>query len=330
MKLRRFLVVMLLGVLVYGGYAVYSGIGKMRDALSGYAWWTFAAACALAFGNYILRFLKWEFYLSRLEIRGVPKLQSFLIFLSGFVLTISPGKVGEVFKSLVLYETHKVPMTRTAPIVVAERVTDVIGVVVLIVIGSLGFSGGLIWAGIGAALVAALVAIVMIERLSLGIIALVERLPGPGKSVAGKARAAYDSLRTLLSPANLIVPTLISIAAWTLECMALWIILRGFGEPVTIPLATFFYATSTLAGAIIPVPGGLGVTETLLNRQMHDLGHVSAPAATGAMMLVRFSTLWFAVLVGFVALSILKRMFPGLLAEKSDAKDDASSTSEAV
>jgi len=315
-SLRRILVVMLFGVLVYGGYAVYSGLGKMRDALADYHAWTFGAACALAFGNYVLRFAKWEFYLSRLGIRGVPKGDSFLVYLSGFVLTISPGKVGEVFKSLVLFETHDVPMTRTAPIVVAERVTDVIGVVVLIVLGSLGFSGGLVWAGIGAALVVVLVVVVMSERLSLGILGLVERLPGPGKKVAEKARASYVSLKTLLSPANLVVPTLLSIAAWTLECLALWVILRGFGEAVSVPLATFFYATSTLAGAIIPVPGGLGVTETLLNRQMHDLGHVGGPTATGAMMLVRFATLWFAVLVGFVALGLLKRKFPKLLAEK--------------
>ena len=32
------------------------------------------------------------------------------------------------------------------------------------------------------------------------------------------------------------------------------------------------------------------------------------------MILVRFATLWFAVLVGFVALSLLKRRHPGLLA----------------
>lgn len=316
-SLRRVLVVMLFGVLLYGGYAVYSGVGKVREALTGYAWWTFAAACALAFGNYVLRFLKWEFYLSRLDIRGVKKLDSFLVFLSGFVLTISPGKVGEVFKSFVLHETYKVEMTRTAPIIVAERVTDVLGIVVLIVLGSLGFEGGLVWAGVGAALVLTLIAVVMSETLSLRLIGFVEVLPGPFKKVGAKARAAYVSLRTLLSPRNLVAPTLISLGAWTLECLALWIIIRGFNEPVSVPLAMFFYATSTLAGAIIPVPGGLGVTETLLNGQMHDIGHVSPAAATGAMMLVRFATLWFAVLVGFVALTILKRRFPGLLAEES-------------
>ena len=94
------------------------------------------------------------------SIRGVGRVDSLLTFLSGFVLTVTPGKVGEVFKSLVLFETHGVPVARTAPIVVAERVTDVIGVVVLIVLGSLGFSGGLLWAGLGAAAVLVLLVVV--------------------------------------------------------------------------------------------------------------------------------------------------------------------------
>ena len=102
---------------------------------------------------------------------------------------------------------------------------------------------------------------------------------------------------------------------WALECTALWVILRGFGQSTSLDLATFFYATSTLAGALVPVPGGLGVTETSLQGQMRELGHVAPTAATAAMILVRFATLWFAVLVGFVALSLLKRRYPSLLGE---------------
>jgi hypothetical protein len=41
------------------------------------------------------------------------------------------------------------------------------------------------------------------------------------------------------------------------------------------------------------------------------------------MMLVRFATLWFAVLVGFVALSALKRLHPGLLAAQSTKREAA-------
>ena len=58
---------MLLGVVVYGGFAVWRGLGKMGDELARFHWWAFGAACALAFGNYLVRWLKWEFYLARLE-----------------------------------------------------------------------------------------------------------------------------------------------------------------------------------------------------------------------------------------------------------------------
>jgi len=316
---RRVLVAMLLAVVVYGGFAVWRGVGKMGDELARFRWWAFAAACGLAFGNYLVRWLKWEFYLGRLRVArtgpsGVGRVDSLLTFLSGFVLTVTPGKVGEVFKSVVLFETHGVPVARTAPIVVAERLTDVIGVVALIVLGSLGFSGGLLWAGLGAAAVVAVLVVVSSRSLSIALIRRVERLPGPFGRIGPKLHEAYDSLATLVKPANLLVPTLLSVAAWSLECTALWTILRGFGQTTGFGLATFFYATSTLAGALVPVPGGLGVTETSLQGQLQELGHVGATTATASMILVRFATLWFAVLVGFVSLSFLKRRYPGLLA----------------
>ncbi|HZU84449.1 MAG TPA: lysylphosphatidylglycerol synthase transmembrane domain-containing protein [Polyangiaceae bacterium] len=311
---RRFLVAMLFAVVVYGGFAVWTGFGRMAGELQRFGWWAFAAACGLALGNYLVRWLKWEFYLARLGITGVSRLDSLLTFLSGFVLTVTPGKVGEVFKSVVLSETHGVPVERTAAIVVAERLTDVIGVVVLIVVGSLGFSGGLLWAGLGSAAVLVVLGVVASKRASHAIIALVDGLPRPFAGVGPKLHAAYDSLATMVRPANLVAPTLLSIVAWSLECAALWTILRGLGQTTGFELAMFFYATSTLAGALVPVPGGLGVTEGSLQGWMQEFGHIPRAASTAAMILVRFATLWFAVLVGFVSLSLLKRRHPGLLA----------------
>ncbi len=312
--LRRMLAAMLVAVALYGGFAIWRGVDKMGGELARFEAWAFAAACALAFANYLVRWLRWEFYLARLEIRGVSRPDSLLTFLSGFVLTVTPGKVGEVFKSVVLQETHGVPVERTAPIVVAERVTDVIGVVVLIVCGSLGFSGGLLWAALGIGAVVVLLVIVSSRKLSLVLIGLVERLPGAFGRAGPKLHRAYESLAVLLRPSNLVLPTLLSVCAWAMECAALWVILKGFGQSTGFGLATFFYATSTLAGALVPVPGGLGVTEASLQGQLQELGHVSPTASTASMILVRFATLWFAVLVGFLALTILRRRHAGLLA----------------
>ncbi len=320
-NIRKIIYAMLLGVVVYGGFAVYSGLDKIGEALKRFHFAAFAFACALAFGNYVIRFFKWEFYLSRLGIKGVSKTDSFFTFLSGFVLTVTPGKVGEVFKSLILHETHGVPMTKTAPIVVAERATDVLGIVVLISIGSYGFEGGLMWAGIGLALVAVLIGTIMSRSLSMAIIRIIGKLPGRFGKMAPKAEAAYDSLREMLRPRNLFVPTALSAAAWLMECLALWVILGGFGEQIGMTLSMFFYSTSTLIGAIVPVPGGLGITESALMGQMVEIGHVPKGDATAAMILVRFATLWFAVLVGFISLSIMKRRYPHLLADRIEAAE---------
>ena len=100
--LRRVLAVMLVGVVLYGCFVLYAGCRDIAATLARYRWWTFAATLGLASINYGFRFLKWEYYLARLGVRGVRKPDSLLVFLSGFVLTVTPGKVGEVFKSAVL------------------------------------------------------------------------------------------------------------------------------------------------------------------------------------------------------------------------------------
>jgi uncharacterized membrane protein YbhN (UPF0104 family) len=312
-KLDRVLYVMLAGVVLYGVVAVVRGTERIGTQLSHYAWSTFVAACALAFGNYVLRFLKWQYYLGKLGIRGVGTVDSFLTFVSGFVLTVTPGKVGEVFKSVVLFETHGIAVERTAPIVIAERLTDLIGIIVLIVVGSSGFEGGFGWAIAGSALVVFFVGVVSSRRASLGLVRACGRLPGPFPRLVPRLEAAYDSLALLVKLRHLLWPTVVSVAAWLLEGISLWVILQGFGEQTSPRLASFFYATSTLAGALVPVPGGLGVTEGALMEQLETLGGVEAGVSTAAMMLVRFATLWFAVLVGFVALAVLKRRYPKLL-----------------
>ncbi|HWO08345.1 MAG TPA: lysylphosphatidylglycerol synthase domain-containing protein, partial [Polyangiaceae bacterium] len=123
---RQLLFGLLLGVLLYGGVVAYTGMRQVQAVLGSFHWGAFAAALGLASANYVFRFAKWQFYLRRLGLGHVPPGDSLMVFLSGFVLTITPGKLGEVFKSAVLARTHQVPVERTAPIVVAERLTDVI------------------------------------------------------------------------------------------------------------------------------------------------------------------------------------------------------------
>jgi uncharacterized protein (TIRG00374 family) len=325
--LRRLLFAMLLGVACYGAFVLYAGYREIGSSLATFRWHTFVGALGLASFNYCLRFLKWEYYLGRLGVKGVGKVDSLLIFLSGFVLTVTPGKVGEVFKSAVLSETHGVPAAHTAPIVVAERLTDVIAVIVLIVIGSVGFPGGLTWAAVGTVLVLVGLLLIVWPKPGLAVISWAKNGPARLQRLAPKLEAAYRSLRIVASPSALLWPTLLSVVGWGCEGIALYLLLHGFGTPVPLPLAVFFYATATLAGAVIPVPGGLGVTEAIMQEGLVRLGGIPQGPGTSAMILTRFATLWWAVVVGFAALAVLKARFPNLLGENEAGAEVAESVS---
>ncbi len=303
------------GALFYVGFAAYSGFHKVVDALEHYAWATAGGALALAAINYLLRFLKWELYLRRLGIR-IPIRDSFGIFLSGFSLTVTPGKVGEVLKSYLLREAHGVPMARTAPIVVAERLTDLVALASLALVGVGALAGGERVAWVALALVGVAVACVASEKLAHAVIDLVGAMPVVGK-LAPKLREFYGATKELLHPTPLVMATLLSIVAWLCECVAFWLVLRGFaGAEASLKLCTFIYATMTIAGALSFLPGGLGVQEIgmvkLLIAQAHG---VTEPTAAAATFITRLCTLWFAVVVGVIALVVMQRRVRVDLAE---------------
>ena len=295
------------GALFYVGFAAYSGFHKVVDALEHYAWATALGALGLAAINYLLRFLKWELYLRRLGVR-IPIRDSFGIFLSGFSLTVTPGKVGEVLKSYLLREVHGVPMARTAPIVVAERLTDLVALASLALVGVGALAGGerVAWVALG--LVGVAVACVASERLAHGVIGLVGNMPVVGK-MAPKLREFYGATKELLHPTPLVLATLLSVVAWMCECVAFWLVLRGFtGAAASLKLCTFIYATMTIAGALSFLPGGLGVQEIGMVKLLIAKAHgVSEPTAAAATFITRLCTLWFAVVIGVVALVIMQR-----------------------
>ncbi len=307
---RALILAAVAGAALYVGFAAWFGFQKVRDSLAHFAWSSAAAGAGLAALNYLIRFAKWELYLARLGVR-VPRRRSLGIFLAGFSLTVTPGKVGEVLKSYLLRESDGVPMARTAPIVVAERVTDLVALLLLAVGGAGAFaaSRGALWAGL--ALVAALMTVVAVRPLGEAAIRLVGKLP-LGRRVAPKLGEFYASTRTLLGPAPLLAATAISVAAWSCECLAFWLILRGFpGVAVPLGACTFIYAAMTIAGAVSFLPGGLVVQEGGMVKLVCAIAvGVGEPTAFAATFVTRLCTLWFAVAVGLVALLVVRRRAP--------------------
>ena len=304
-QLRRGVLIGLgVGALVYLAFSLHAEVGSVWADLKAFRWWLLAPVLGLSLTNYAVRFMRWQLYLRKLQLE-VPRRESALIFVSGLAMTITPGKVGELLKSWLLRERRGIPMARTAPVVIAERVTDLLALVLLAAlgVGSLYEQGLATVITAGAALGAA-VLVLQSERLALGIIGVVGKAPGAG-GIAEKLSEMYTSAAALLSSGTLVAGLALATAAWTLECTGLWVVFRGSGVQASLFSASFIYAFSTIAGVVSP--GGLGITDGLLVvLSTHLVEGATRSVAVSAAFIIRLCTLWFAVGLGALVLMTSK------------------------
>ncbi|MGE0872723.1 MAG: lysylphosphatidylglycerol synthase transmembrane domain-containing protein [Kofleriaceae bacterium] len=304
--MRRWIWVAIVVVIGIAAIAMVEDTGKLGERLSGFRWWAFVGACGLALANYAIRFLRWQLYLRHQSV-DVPTGSSTLVFGSGLSLSITPGKVGELMKSYLLRELHGVAVTRTAPIVVAERVTDLIALVVIAVAGVAAYGIQPTLVAIAAALVAFGLIVLAWPRPARAIIDLTT-YPQLTRRFRVSLHDVYQGLAGLCRPTLLVPATAIAIAAWICECVGFALVVNAFPEAhVDLGLAMVIYAGTTIAGALSFLPGGLGVTEGAMTIALVQMAeHVDRATAINATLLTRIATLWLALVVGLGFLAVAR------------------------
>lgn len=310
------------------GLAVVIAMGLISDArevgrdLRAFRWELLPLILGFTLLNYLLRWLKWEYYLRRLGCgERVSRFDSGLIFTAGMVMAVTPGKLGEVFKSYLLRRVNATPVSRSAPIVLAERLTDGLAMLLLMALGlTLYPPARPVFAIL---VVGTLLGILVLQfrGLSRALIDGTARLP-LGEKVAPRLATVYESTRELLDWRVLLISTLISFVSWGAECVAFYYVLVGLGvegTPLLLLQATFIFAASTLFGLVSFLPGGLGVSEASSVGLLVAIVGIGAATATTATILIRFCTLWFGVLLGVVALAWFGRRYGG---HEADGRQD--------
>ncbi len=307
---RRALALVLAAGALFAALVLVGDVRAVRDRLDGFGWWAFAAALGLAVTNYGLRFARWQLYLAHREL-VVPPRTSALVFVAGFSMAVTPGKLGELVKSYLLRQLVAIPVARSASIVIAERVSDLLALLLLAAIG-VGLYGIATEVALATAVVLAVAFVFLLwRRLGRATIDLLTR-PRRLTRLRRPLHEIYDGLAALGQPSVLTWSTALAAAAWACEGVGFALIVGAFpGAHVDLGVAIFIYAATTVAGALSFLPGGLGVTEgamTLLlveNASGVDLG-----TATAATILTRLATLWFGVGLGLVALAWARRRAP--------------------
>lgn len=307
---RRFhglLLALVIGIAVVAGLSIYADVGELGDRLAGFQWWAFAAALGLALLNYFLRFVRWSLYLNKAEI-SLKRGLSAKIFLSGFALSVTPGKLGELVKCYLIREYESVPIAKSAPLVVGERVTDLTALLVLGLVGVATYQVAQDMMIVGIVLVSTGLLVLAWPALATFCIRIITS-PKRVRGLRAPLLEFYRGLGDLVRPWPLFWATGLGIVAWLAECIGFALILSAFpGTDIPLGLAILIYAATTVAGALSFLPGGLLVTEAAMTLLLVEAARgVDEPTAVAATLLIRLATLWFAVIIGLIALTALRR-----------------------
>lgn len=252
---------------------------------------TGAQAAGLCLLNYLLRGLRWRFWMAHYG-RHFGPVQGLRLYLAGYAFTPTPGNVGEAVRGLMLAR-QPLGAAQSLAIFGAERLADLLCLLLLCLPALAWLLGhgavqsapallmGLL--GAGALLFVMVAALLFIYRAQLFV-----RFAWLGE--------AWHCLS--------VRPWLwfgLTLVAWAAQGLAVWLVCRAMNVHLELLTATGFYAVAMVAGAVSALPAGLGGTEAVLTGLLVAQGATPA-VALSVTVLVRLLTLWLAVGIGVVAL----------------------------
>lgn len=277
------------------------------------------------FGSWFLRYLRWYYVLSKLG-RKHPFLRGFVIYLSGFAYTATPGKGGELVRLRYLCRLG-FSKGEVFAAFLYERSLDLLVVLVLACLAF--FSHDLFYlSAIFVAVVVGIIAIVItIPSLPAEVvskqrspIALTLGRVRDGLAACGRHLKDWTKLPVLFASVSL------GVSAWLLISVSFVFVLYSMKIELTLAVGLSAYPLSMLAGAASLLPGGVGATEASLAYILTQNG-VDIASALSAAITIRLLTLWSAILVGALCVFFLELGF--VRSQNAPGQEMASISSDA-
>lgn len=293
-------------------------------------------------GTFLTRFLTWQYYMGVVGARDkMSLLDSAVIFVTGFVMVVSPGKAAEMLKAVLVKVKTGVPVARTVPVIVAERVVDGLSVIVLLAVTLLlagerlqlgdyyEFSRAIIF-GSAAFLGFALIS-VQIRPLGYFVLGIIDRIP-LARRAYGWFKDLYESAREIFSPRHVAVTAVYGVGTYGFTALAFILTLWAFGLPLTFTLclqAAFIVGVGTFIGAVSFIPNGAGITEVSMAAMLMAIVAPSNPemtigVAAASALIEGFFHKWYRVIVGLgTAFVFRERLFTSAVEQELEVAEAA-------
>ena len=259
------------------------------------------AMLGLALLNFFLRGIRWHYMTRRTGINARAG-HSMQVYVAGFSMGVTPARLGEMIRIFFMKRDLGTSYARGFSVLFADRLGDLFALFILALLAaaSQATSPGT------RLLVAGTVAVGIFLLMSRPVVLM--QLVTTLHSLLPVARRGFAAIRRslrlgipLYQPRAFTIALTLGTAAWLAEGIGFHVALTAMGASIMPFQAWSIYATATLVGALLFLPGGLGGFEATALILLLPLG-IDTPTAIASIALIRLCTLWFSVLVGWLVL----------------------------
>lgn len=304
MAKNKIWMIILFTIVIYIIMGVYADFGKLSLTISNFRWQYFVILIVLTTIGYLIRYIKWDLFLRTAGLHLGYK-ENLFVFFSGLSMIVTPGKLGEVWKSWLIKDISGEELSKTLPVVIMDRVTDVVSLVLLSFMGIFYYRKGI-----------SFLIILSICCIGFYIAMRSQSISSKMKTVFEEKFCKYttdmqlmhETMNKITEPKIFVSLSLLNVLAWFFECMGLYYIVIGFGHYIKIPLSTFIFSFSSLAGGMSMVPGGIGVAEAGISGLL-ILNGISPALSIGIALILRLGSFWYGALLGLTVHMIFKKEF---------------------
>jgi uncharacterized protein (TIRG00374 family) len=225
---RRLAIGIGLAMLVFIGLLFYGDVRQISRLLQEFRWELIPAIFGLTVVNYALRGIRFHYYLRQIGVQGLSLWTSLRVFVGGFSLTLTPGKVGELIRIYWLKNIANADPAGVAPSIIVDRIVDGLAMALLALGGILAYPQS--WPVVAPIVFLLILGVIIIQirPLALWLLELGERLPLVSR-IVHHLYALYNSTYTLLTPKNFLIGLLVGVLAWMAEGVAFFLVLVGLG-----------------------------------------------------------------------------------------------------
>lgn len=301
-SIRKILLIVLIAVGLYAIFFLISDFTIIYDKLTNFKIVYLVPILALVSCSWLVLFLRWSVLLNNLKIT-IPKKDNLLIYISSYSLAATPGQLGELIKSQLLKNKFDVPITKTAPLVLIERLYDLTGALIVSILG-IWFLGIGVFIIAAAAIALTAIFVLLHSKTAFNKILSLSKNVKFLKKAGDSLSNSHDVIQLSIKGKTFVASTILSIVYWMLLGSAAYLTLIALGiDTIGILNMISIYSSSLILGAISLIPGGIGVAEGSIAGLL-TLGGIDISVAFVLGVLIRIFTLWYAVLVGFLALKL--------------------------